>query len=132
MDSALKPTESPAAALIFESIQVPWVMPKHVVLTRVFLIHSSGFSILWLLPTYVTLFLLEFVIILEIMVITLVLATIIRLVVKRYWPRVCILERLEIFVRSEIHTLPRTLAKPEQGFCARADPPFRAPISHQH
>ena len=37
MDSALKPTESPAAALIFESIQVPWVMPKHVVLTRVFL-----------------------------------------------------------------------------------------------
>ena len=42
MDSALKPTESPAAALIFESIQVPWVMPKHVVLTRVFKIHSHG------------------------------------------------------------------------------------------
>ena len=36
MDSALKPTESPAAALVFESMQVPWVMPKHVVLTRVF------------------------------------------------------------------------------------------------
>ena len=40
MDSALKPTESPSAALIFESIQVPWVMPKHVVLTRFFKIHS--------------------------------------------------------------------------------------------
>ena len=39
MDSALKPTESPAAALVFESMQVPWVMPKHVVLTRVFKIH---------------------------------------------------------------------------------------------
>ena len=42
MDSALKPTESPAAALVFESMQVPWVMPKHVVLTRVFKIHSHS------------------------------------------------------------------------------------------